>query len=674
MPIENPKDSNTKIFRQHGFLQKGSSGVNQVHGRCIFCGHDNNFYINTQSKAWDCKSCGKHGGFKTLLKEIAGHFQQFFAGNEAINLSKERGISIATLRAFHLGYNPLTKNFLVPVMEPNGLDFLDVKIYTDGRLHIGAGCHVGLFNWQTLEKSTQKEVWLCEGEWDGMVMHEICRAMNSKAIVVAVPGANTFKADWAGMFTGKDVKVLYDCDQAGTEGSKKVYATLQSVARSLKFLHWPEGLRDGFDLRDLYKERGRSPKVVVEYISKKLKSNPPNTKEILAGEEAKPESQYEGVGVSPATVYEAYRRWLFLENTSVLDILFGTIIANRWPGEPLWLMLVAPSGGVKTELIVTFDRAPNIMTISNITPHTLVSGANFAGSGDPSLVPKLDGKVLMIKDLTPLLTKNEIQRDEITGDLRDVYDGSIVKRFGNGVVRAYQSKFGIIAGVTPVVELYTEQNTSFGERFIRFNVPISDALVDQRSIAKRALLNTGSEMEMREQLKVVAEQALNYDFGSPPKVETVLEDKITALAQWTSLMRATFNRDKYTRETTHKPYAELPTRLSKQFYKTVQGVAAFRRKPVAGLSEYEIVKDVALSTVPSRMESLIRKFMQDKTRRVYDLKTISSMAGLPTMTVSRVVENLILIRVLKRSSKLLIPEYHLTDDILQIMSIAGLYQ
>jgi len=57
----------------------------------------------------------------------------------------------------------------------------------------------------------------------------------------------------------------------------------------------------------------------------------------------------------------------------------------------------------------------------------------------------------------------EIARDEIFGTLRDAYDGKITKRFANGIVRAYQSTFGLVAGVTPAIESFVVTHAMLGE-------------------------------------------------------------------------------------------------------------------------------------------------------------------------------------------------------------------
>ncbi|GAG47595.1 unnamed protein product, partial [marine sediment metagenome] len=100
-------------------------------------------------------------------------------------------------------------------------------------------------------------------------------------------------------------------------------------------------------------------------------------------------------------------------------------------------------------------------------------------------------------DFTTILNMHHDNRDEIFGILRDAYDGSITKHFGNGIVRRYKSTFGIIAGVTPAIELYTEEHTALGERFLRYKIRIPTGAEYQQNILMKAVTNIGHENEMR---------------------------------------------------------------------------------------------------------------------------------------------------------------------------------
>lgn len=677
----NPKkrDSSITAFTQHGFFHEGTSGE-QAFGTCPFCSKKRHFYINRNTHNWDCKSCAKKGGYQTFLKYTADIGKENFKGNEAIEFSKDRGIKLSTLREAGIGINPANRKIIIPVWDAKKEKIWDVRIYEKTGLKSTSGCKVGLYRWEELASTQVTTIWLCEGEWDGLVIAEVIKELKlDNHVAVAVPGAATFKAEWICMFEGKDVKVLYDHDSAGFEGSKKVHNSLSQVCKSLKYIHWPETCKEGWDVRDQYNEMGRNGRRLFAFLNIIFKDFPPGVESI---EEAQFGSdvkialtKLEGEGLSASAVYEGYRKWLKLPSTDVIDIMFGTVIANRLPGDPLWLFLVAPSGGTKTELIMSLMTSPKMVTTTTITAPALISGANIAGGNDPSLLRIMNERMLLIKDFTTILSMNAMFREEIFGILRDAYDGRIEKRFGNGVYRLYDPcRFGILAGVTPMIELFTEEHTALGERFLRYRLHLSPSWDDQRDILRQAVTNTTHEEQMRAELQELGVATLNHEFKVSPVITDKIIDRVLCLAQWTALMRATIIRDKFTKEVTHKPFSELGTRLAKQFCKLLLGIGMFRRINVVTESEYKIVKDIALGTVPSRMEEILRSIYKHNKSGNWDVKEVAEIINLPQMTVGRIVENLGMLGILQKNR---ITEFKmqwaLSSNIIDIIERADIY-
>ena len=157
--------------------------------------------------------------------------------------------------------------------------------------------------------------------------------------------------------------------------------------------------------------------------------------------------------------------WLYLEDFQAIDIIMATAISICLPGDPVWLFLIAPAGSSKTELLRSFT-GNLIYTISTLTPQTLISG--LKGVKDADLLPKLNGKVLIIKDFTSILSKKNEDQTAIFADLREAYDGYLEKSFGSGVgTKRHESKFGLIAGVTDAIDKYRVVHSQLGERFLK---------------------------------------------------------------------------------------------------------------------------------------------------------------------------------------------------------------
>lgn len=688
-----------KPFIQHGFKPLQRSGPENIVGTCIFCNKDH-FYVNAKTKEWKCHtgSCGKHGGYMLWISSVHSWAEKNFNADSTISLElcKNRGIGLSTLKRARIGWNPHTKEYSVPVFDMNREKVWDLRIRRRNKMWSTFGASVGLLGWDKLNLDSFKTVWLCEGEWDGLTMDEVLVRTKtaSDTIWVAVPGAGTFKAEWAALFKDKIVNVVYDNDKAGKDGSVKVYNVLKPITKELRFVHWPESFADGFDLRDLYtKEYQNNPRDVLNFLLKSLQELPhgspagdddaahgdatlaTNGNAPTVGKARTTSVKLDGPGMDPEDVYKAYQKYLHLPDTQALDFMFGVVIANRTPGDPIWGQLMGPSGATKTELLITLDDAPLITTASSLTPHALVSGANFSGGGDPSLIPRWDGKVVVIKDLTVLLSLNQTYREEIFSILRDAYDGKTERNFGNGVYRSYKSKFGMICGVTPAIELFTEDHTSLGERFLRYPVPVPQTMEARLALSRRAMHGATHEDEMRSELRNVGQRVLAHTYSNTPSVGTAMEEKILNLAQFTSIMRSTIKRDPFTKEITHKPFGELGTRLTKQFYKLlVHGIGPFRRVKAIGEREYSVIRRISLGTVPSRMEDVVQKAYREDPMRKRSVKEYTQLLGLPASTVQRLLEALTMLGVLKRChDNELKPEWVFTKDILKVIESCNLY-
>lgn len=58
---------------------------------------------------------------------------------------------------------------------------------------------------------------------------------------------------------------------------------------------------------------------------------------------------------TPATlegVKAVFRKWLFIgADDEVIDVIMACAIDRKLSGDPLWLFLISPSGGTKTEIV-----------------------------------------------------------------------------------------------------------------------------------------------------------------------------------------------------------------------------------------------------------------------------------------------------------------------------------
>jgi hypothetical protein len=69
-----------------------------------------------------------------------------------------------------------------------------------------------------------------------------------------------------------------------------------------------------------------------------------------------------------------------------IDIALSTTVGNRMDGDPLWVFIIAPPSGGKTEVVRALDDVPDVYPLSSLTPLTFASGFERKGV-ETSLLP-----------------------------------------------------------------------------------------------------------------------------------------------------------------------------------------------------------------------------------------------------------------------------------------------
>ena len=73
---------------------------------------------------------------------------------------------------------------------------------------------------------------------------------------IAVPGDDAWEAEWAPLFAGRRVSVVFDCDHAGREAAARIAADLKPAGVRGSIVDLARGRTDGYDLTEWLAERG----------------------------------------------------------------------------------------------------------------------------------------------------------------------------------------------------------------------------------------------------------------------------------------------------------------------------------------------------------------------------------------------------------------------------------
>lgn len=180
-----------------------------------------------------------------------------------------------------------------------------------------------------------------------------------------------------------------------------------------------------------------------------------------------------------------FDEYLLLKDREVLKVMCANMIANQFKGYPNWLFLIAPSSGGKSELIQAFNGimvngTPLVYPISDMTTNALASGQKKVGKETSLLHQIPPGGIISFKDFTSMVSKAQEARTEIFKQLREIYDGSYVKRTGTGDNIEWFGKIGALAGATEVIYEYQQEFAAMGDRFIMYSMvqPERKAVLD----------------------------------------------------------------------------------------------------------------------------------------------------------------------------------------------------
>lgn len=461
-------------------------------------------------------------------------------------------------------------------------------------------------------------------------------------------------ADWDDVgLKGRGVVLAFDSDVMVKPAVRKALDRLAAflVARGVaevRYLVLPDvgdgktGLDDFLATRDV-DELG-------QHVRKEL---PPPEREpaTAAPEPARAVPGVESVTLPPPVTLDechgVFRKWMGPGyDLGALDVILAAAAIERLDGDPLWALIVAGSGNAKTETVQS-ARTAGALTVSTIASEgALLSGTSSrerAADATGGMLRQLEPRgLLVIKDVTSILSMSRDARQSVLGALREIYDGYWDREVGTDGGRRLEwaGRIGVLGAVTTAWDQAHAVIASLGDRFVLVR---TDSRHDRAVSARQALANTGSERQMREELGK-AFGGVIAGMGKPPADLT--EDEIGRLvgaADLVTLARTAVEFDRGEVDMAHD--AEAPTRFARQLQQVFRGAVAI------GADRDDALR-LALRVARDSMPPLRLAILDDLAAHPGSTsRDVHRRIGAPRSTARRQVDALHMLRVIEMTDE-----------------------
>ena len=352
-----------------------------------------------------------------------------------------------------------------------------------------------------------------------------------------------------------------------------------------------------------------------------------------------------------------------LKDPYITEVVTASVVAHFLSSDPCWLVIVAPSGGAKSEFINLIhslawtppgenEDEQRVYPLSTLTAKTFMSGQKLIGK-ETSLLLQIANGIITFKDLTSLLSEHKDERAVIMAQLREIYDGKYAKSFGTGETLEWKGKITIIAGSTYAIHSMKQAYTAMGERFIFYNMIQPERL----EAAKRTMENQeeGKMTEHRARLAGNMNEylldVLNHMPKELVKIDNDLQKDMLDLAELATRARSDVQRNWMSREQeiteVHPP--EMPTRFAGQLQtiaRALMVIAHHETGTMELLPHHKLIlSKLALDSVTRTRRTAMIELSKYE---VLETAGLAAKLGFPTNSIRRWVEDLAALEIVDR--------------------------
>jgi 5S rRNA maturation endonuclease (ribonuclease M5) len=277
--------------------------------------------------------------------------------------------------------------------------------------------------------------------------------------------------------------------------------------------------------------------------------------------------------------HKVFKGWLGDNyDTDALDVMLCTVAVEKFNdgSDPIWLLLISGPGNAKTETVLSADGIGATITSAISSEGALLSASSKRDrtkDATGGLLPKIgDRGVLVIKDVTSILSMDRNIRGRVLAALREVYDGRWIREVGTdgGKTLTWTGRIAVVGAVTTAWDTSHGAVSTMGDRFVLVRM---DSAKSRHAAGRKAIGNTGDEKRMRAEL---AEAVAGVIAAMSREPITVTDDETEALidaADLVTLARTGVEYD-YKGNVIDAHAPEMPTRFAKQLTQIMRGAVA----------------------------------------------------------------------------------------------------
>lgn len=332
---------------------------------------------------------------------------------------------------------------------------------------------------------------------------------------------------------------------------------------------------------------------------------------------------------------------LYIEDSGMIDIMMSAIIANNLQlGDPVWMTLIGPSSGGKSQLIRPLAMGNDLIhRIDDLTANTLISGTLGM---ENSLLGRIgDFGIISMDDLTVLFSKNAEERQAVLSQFRMLYDGRFSKSSGNRKDEmVWQGYVGMIAGSTPSIYRYFNEVADMGERFVSYRMQPFDSEKALDFILEHKHKSRDLDNLLADLFVTFLRESVTRRTDDLLELSSEIHQEIKLFARHCTLLRTPLHVDERSGLVDEFPEPEMPMRVMKQLEPLAVALQVVRGEKL----DVEAIKPVlwvAYSLANDKRRAYLEAAIAlEHHQKQVTSRSISAVTGLHTDIVKRGMDQL----------------------------------